>query len=100
MARNTIIARCIVQAILAEGKEHQRRSFLARILAWIITFFSIYRVPLQRFKRALFADLRKKAWLIQESAYAGSFTAHDGAEDDEALQKMGTMGFSGSVSVA
>ncbi|KAF2155543.1 SAICAR synthase-like protein [Myriangium duriaei CBS 260.36] len=97
MARNAVIARCIVRAIANHGDERKKRSLIRRILSAFAALFALYNVPLRKFKDALFAELRKTAWYIDEADYKDSFIAKDDAREDESLQTMGTMGYSGST---
>lgn len=97
MARNKVIARCIVRAMLEAGDEGKRKSGLARILALIAAFFALYKVRLCKVDHGLFAELRKTAWKLDEAKYRESFASSGEAKDHEALQSIATMGFSGST---
>lgn len=88
LERAVIVA--ILQALL-QGPS--KLSILRRFL----TFFTLIRVPLQRFQHELFKKLREEAWSIDEEGYRQSFHV----ENDEGkldLHPLSELGYSGSVS--
>ena len=99
MGRKEKIARSIVRAIVkSNGTNKQRSTLLGRILAFFSLFFSLYQLLLRKIRPADFANLRRKHWNVTDDDYVESFQADDGGGEEESLNAIGDMGFSGSVS--
>ena len=85
----------VIAAILAAVLESP--SHLS-ILSRIYIFFSLIRIPLQRFQDEQFKRLRKEAWAIDEEEYRRSFQAKD-ERGRSSLHALSELGYSGSVSM-
>lgn len=100
MARQKSIARCVVRGITRDtSSEANKKSSIGRVLAAFAALFALYQVPLDKYKPEAFAKLRRDSWSIDEAGYVDSFITED-KKDGAALQTMGDMGFSGSVSAS
>ncbi|KAH6849638.1 hypothetical protein B0I37DRAFT_93043 [Chaetomium sp. MPI-CAGE-AT-0009] len=98
MGRKEKIARSIVRAIVkTNGTNKQRSTLLARILAFFSVFFSLYQLLLRKIRPADFANLRRTHWDVTDDDYIQSFQAEDGVAEEEPLNAIGDMGFSGST---
>lgn len=99
MARMEFIARSIVQTIVHGAKNRSRSKPLAWILTVLATVFSIYELPLHKHRPDLFKKLREENWKLTEDDYIASFTSDEVSRPEDMLDKLGDMGFSGSVSI-
>jgi len=90
MSRDRAIARSIVRAIVDGGKQGPQSAF-SKLILIIVAFFSIYQLSLKRVRNDLYNILRQR-WMVDETAYEESF------KDEDQLQPIGDMGYSGSVS--
>ncbi|KAH6636015.1 phosphatidylinositol-4-phosphate 5-kinase-domain-containing protein [Chaetomium tenue] len=98
MGRKEKIARSIVQAIVkANGTNRQRSTLLAQILAFFSAFFSLYQLLLRKIRPADFGNLRRNHWGVTDSDYVEAFQTDDGGAEEQALNAIGDMGFSGST---
>ena len=86
--QDTVIA-TILDAVLEDRVQ-------LSILSRIVVFFTLIRVPLQRFHPELFKKLRQEAWAIDEQSYRQCFQVKDG-EGRSNLQALSELGYSGSV---
>lgn len=98
MGRIESIARSIVHTIVHGAKNRSRSKPLAWILTIIATIFSFYELPLHKHRPDLFKDLRERYWRLREDDYIESFTSDEVSKPEDMLDKLGDMGFSGSVS--
>jgi hypothetical protein len=98
MGRKEKIARSVVRAIIKTNGTNKQRSILARILAFFSLFFSLYQLLLRKIRPADFANLRRNHWDVTDDDYVQSFQAENGGPEEESLNAIGDMGFSGSVS--
>lgn len=98
MGRIESIARSIVQTIVHGAKSRARSKPLAWILTILATIFSFYELPLHKHRAGLFKELRQKHWRLPDDDYVASFTPDEVSQPEDMLDKMGDMGFSGSVS--
>jgi len=96
MGRQESIARSIVRPIL-NAEPTKAKLIRLRLLAAIITFFSLYQLPLRKIKDRLFRQLRNDDWQVSESEYMDSFRSEDGEKPEQALDATGDMGYSGST---
>jgi len=90
MSRERAIARSIIRAIV-DGDKQGPQSVLSKLMSIIVAFFAIYQLSLKRFRNDLYETLRRR-WAVDETAYEESF------RDEDQLQPIGDMGYSGSVS--
>lgn len=98
MGRQEKIARSIVRAIVkTSGTNRRRGMLLGRILAFFSVLFSLYQLLLRKIRPADFANLRRNHWDVTDDAYVQSFQPDDDGEE-QPLNAIGDMGFSGSVS--
>lgn len=97
MGRIESIARSTVQTVVHGGKGRAQSKPLAWILTFLATIFSFYELPLHKHRPDLFSNLRKKRWDLDEDGYVSSFTADEISKPEDMLNKLGDMGFSGSV---
>ena len=70
--RDTLISKSILRALFHEP-EQDKRTLIARILA----FFALLELRLQRYKAAIFKDLRSSTWELNEDEYIESFRQQD-----------------------
>jgi len=100
MGRQEKIARSVVRAITnGSGLEKRSSGPVTWILAVFSVFFSLYQLTLRKIRPGDFANLRRNHWQLSDDEYAGSFQASEGGgKQEEALNSIGDMGFSGSVS--
>lgn len=98
MGRQEAIARSIVLAIT--GQAESTSGLLPRIFALLLSFFSLYQLPLQKIQAKVFAGLRQKNWNVNDEDYVAAFTPKPGKQVDDELKAIGDMGFSGSVWIA
>lgn len=97
MGRIESIARSIVQTVVHRAKSRSRSRPLAWILTILATIFSLYELPLHKHRANLFSELREKHWHLSEDEYVASFTPDEVSKPEDMLDKLGDMGFSGSV---
>lgn len=97
MGRIESIARSIVQTIVHGGKRRARSRPFAWLLTLIATIFSFFELPLHKHRAELFSNLRQKYWDLDDNDYVSSFTPDEISKPEDMLDKMGDMGFSGSV---
>lgn len=83
------IIKAILQALLGNP---YKLSFLGQIIA----FFTLIRVPLQRFQDELFKSMRQEAWAIDEEEYRRSFNIENEKGKPD-LHSLSELGYSGSV---
>jgi len=105
MGRQTAIARSVVAPLRPGGKKRPTTK-LGRILAAFAALFSLYQLPLEKFRPEVFEHLRTKCWKVDDGDYTGAFAPSQEGEEsaeiagsDLALHAIGDMGFSGSVRV-
>ncbi|KAK4984690.1 hypothetical protein LTR50_006431 [Elasticomyces elasticus] len=91
MTRQKTIARSIVYAVLYSNN-NERIAKYSRLIAYILSFFALFRLNLVRYAEELFCQLRKD-WSIDEDDYRMSFGK---SSSEVALQAKGHMGYSGS----
>ena len=85
------VAAAILEALL---NDPSKLTLLSRIL----TFFTLIRLPLQRFRPDLFKKLRSDAWIIDEEDYRVSFQIKN-EKGKPYLHPLSELGYSGSVSL-
>lgn len=90
MSRHDSIVRSIILAI-RNGAKKRGRSILSLIFVVFSSILSFYQIRLQKIHPVLFANLRRNHWDVNDDAYLDSFV------DDDGLNSIGDMGFSGSV---
>lgn len=100
MGRIESIARSIVQTVVHGKKGRARSSPLAGILTLFATVFSFYELPLHKHRADLFRNLRQNHWKLDDNDYVASFTPDEVSKREDMLNKLGDMGFSGSVHLA
>lgn len=100
MGRIESIARSIVQTVVHGGKGRARSRPFSWLLTLIATIFSFFELPLHKHRASLFKNLRQTHWQLQESDYVASFTPDEISKPEDMLNKMGDMGFSGSVGLS
>lgn len=98
MGRKERIARSAVRAIIkTNGTKQRPGNPLGILLALFSAFFALYQLVLRKIRPADFANLRRKHWDVSDDDYLASFRP-EGGPSEQALQSIGNMGFSGSVS--
>lgn len=98
MGRQEYIARSVVRAITSSnGVEKRTRNPLSWILTFFSAFFSLYQLTLRKIRPADFANLRRNHWEVSDGDYFSSFQPAEGRKDEQVLNAIGDMGFSGSV---
>lgn len=97
MGRIESIARSIVQTVVHGRKGRARSKPIGWLLTLIATIFSFFELPLHKHRADLFKKLRQTYWNLDENDYVASFTPDEVSNPEDMLNKMGDMGFSGSV---
>jgi len=105
MGRQESIARSISQAVTSANGNGAGNRASGKTLGWILTFvsalFSLYQLTLRKIRPAEFGNLRRNHWKVTDDTYIDSFLPREGAsKGEEALNAIGDMGFSGSVSTS
>ncbi|OLN96336.1 putative phosphatidylinositol phosphate kinase [Colletotrichum chlorophyti] len=99
--RSTSISSSILAAISADPDNQNRRSLKARLFRLLASFWSIFHLPLSRYRAADFLDLRHNVWHLDEQEYAASFQlaprAKKGKGRESDLKPVGDLGYSGST---
>jgi hypothetical protein len=95
--RDRLISTSILRAIFRPKQTSPDKplNFVGRILA----FFSVFHLPLARYRAGLFKKLRNEAWGIDETEYTESFRSQSNNRRTD-LIAIGDLGYSGSVCVA
>jgi hypothetical protein len=88
--REAAVTGAIQRAIFLDARQIKRT-----ILAYILAFFTVYRIKLVRVAADLFKQLRADVWKIDEEEYKRSFQFQKG---QDMVKPMGDLGYSGSVS--
>lgn len=89
--REAAITGAIQRAIFLDATRIRRT-----ILAYIVAFFTLYRIKLVRVAAEIFKRLRTDVWKMDEEEYKQSFQSSKGKA---MVQPMGDLGYSGSVSL-
>ena len=92
--RQRLISKSILSAIFRSSDKPSNRPHT--IFARLFAFFSIFYLALSRHKAELFKKLRNEIWGIDEDEYRESFRS---ASKRESLVAVGSLGYSGSVSL-
>jgi hypothetical protein len=111
--RASIISNSIQEAVIHDGQAPKTRAnpvkrrlvrIPFKILLRLASFFSIFSLPLARYRAADFLTLRQDYWQLDEDEYVDSFEppstpaiSHSGKDADRHLQPIGDLGYSGST---
>lgn len=90
--RDRKISTSILRAIFPKQTPSENPSFLKRVVA----FFSIFQLPLTRYRINVFKKLRNDIWEIDESEYTESFRSQSNNKRTD-LVAIGDLGYSGST---
>ncbi|KJZ80138.1 hypothetical protein HIM_00852 [Hirsutella minnesotensis 3608] len=95
--RTTLISASIANAVAAPDKDPDKKRILRKILGFLSTFFSIYKLHLARYRPDDFRRLRHDVWRIGEEDYKVSFRVSSGKNAFQKLKPVGDLGYSGST---
>jgi hypothetical protein len=90
--RDRKISTSILRAIFPKSTPSEHPSFLKRVVA----FFSIFHLPLTRYRIDVFKKLRNDIWEMEEADYTESFRSRTNDRRTD-LIAIGDLGYSGSV---
>jgi len=68
------------------------------VVGRLLAFFSVFQLPLARYKANLFKKLRNDIWEIDETEYTESFRSQSNNKRTD-LVAIGDLGYSGSVCI-
>lgn len=94
--RQRLISKSILRAIFVTKSSEEAPRARSGLLARIIAFFAIFQLALKRYRDALFKNLRKSTWHMDEEEYIESFRSPSKGKRTD-LKSVGDLGYSGSV---
>ncbi|TDZ46960.1 putative phosphatidylinositol phosphate kinase [Colletotrichum trifolii] len=100
--RSDSISGSILAAVSADpDNPNRRRNLRVKVFRAVASFFSVFHLPLARYRAADFLELRHNVWQLDEQEYAASFHIDDvapkGKSHESDLRPVGDLGYSGST---